>query len=600
MSLLHNKRNRDESLNDSNSTFKENTYLLNKFNNCFDIMRNNEILLEENSSNNINKNNTYDIFQKMFPSINSRKNDIFQNNIIMSPLIRSNIFIDSFQKLKIFDRISTSNDKSKIIFPKLNSSLFNNKVSPNNKKKFIFSPFSSFKLEKNFNCEGLLNNNADKFPLKLDFSQNNFSEKKNIFEFNSEKKIKQENINNLGVKSYNFFDNKLNSSNSNKKSIQYSIQKRNSLQIHNNKDFLENNPINTSLFNSVIDKNNDTNKNNKRFEKSKSNINNFSPSKPFQTFNAKTIKKNNKNNDSYSNSKNQKVAKQKIFHIEKIFNKKEYKDAHEKEEKVDEKNFINRFKITLRKIKQIYINSCLKIYSYLNKNSNFNESNLNNELYISNIKKEVCEIIKSKKISSSKMNQILQVNDDDKYRKHYFMFTSEAKEFCLNLIKKNNLPFDVVMKMCKVPRKSLRRWLYVGCFRKKGCGRKTKNPEMEEKLVEWYNEITKKKGIKVCARMIREKAMSISNDKDFLASKGWLEKFKKKYDIKVESNRNKNFKRILSSENSSQTNYKKSEKNDKIYCELNTIKKKDAEIRNQNVKIYNDNNNSKLDLIKPK
>ena len=64
------------------------------------------------------------------------------------------------------------------------------------------------------------------------------------------------------------------------------------------------------------------------------------------------------------------------------------------------------------------------------------------------------------------------------------MFTSEAKEFCLNLIKIKNLPFDVVMKMCKVPRKSLRRWLFVGSQRKKGCGRKTKNPEMEEKLVE--------------------------------------------------------------------------------------------------------------------
>ena len=50
-------------------------------------------------------------------------------------------------------------------------------------------------------------------------------------------------------------------------------------------------------------------------------------------------------------------------------------------------------------------------------------------------------IIKSKKINSSKMNEILQVNDDDKYRKHYFMFTSEAKQFCLDLINIKKLKF---------------------------------------------------------------------------------------------------------------------------------------------------------------
>ena len=50
---------------------------------------------------------------------------------------------------------------------------------------------------------------------------------------------------------------------------------------------------------------------------------------------------------------------------------------------------------------------------------------------------------------------------------------------------------------------------------------------MEAKLVQWYNEIIKK-NINVTAKMIRDKAVEISNDKDFLASKGWLEKFKKK------------------------------------------------------------------------
>ena len=538
MSLLHNKRKRDESSNESNTIFKDNNL---QFKNCLDIMNNNENILQDNNSSNINKNNNYDIFQKMFVSINSRKDDINPNNIVMSPLFRSSLFFNSFQKIKNF----MSNDKSKVVFPKSNSSVFKNKISSNNKNKFLFSPSSSFKLEKNYNCEGFLNNNFDKDPLRLDFGQINFSEKKNIFELNSENKLNDDNRYNIfGIKQNNFFDNiLLNNSNtkSNKKNnrSQLSIQKGDILEISNKIDFLGTNPINTSLFT----KKNLINKSRKIMNKNKSSINNsHDTSKPFQTYNAKLIQKYK--NDNFKLKSN----KPKIFHIEKIFNKREYKDANEKEEKDDDKYLMNRYKISLKKIKQIYINSCLKIYSYVNEKVNYDESNLNNELYIANIRKEVYDIIKSKKINSSKMNEILQVNDDDKYRKHYFMFTSEAKQFCLDLINKKNFPFDIVMKMCKVPRKSLRRWSYVGCHRKKGCGRKTKNPEMEAKLVDWYNNIVKK-GIYVTAKMIRDKAVEISKDKDFLASKGWLEKFKRKFNIKIVNNKNRKFRRCLNCDN---------------------------------------------------
>ncbi len=575
MSLLHNKRKRDESSNESNTIFKDNNL---QFKNCLDIMNNNENILQDNNSSNINKNNNYDIFQKMFVSINSRKDDINPNNIVMSPLFRSSLFFNSFQKIKNF----MSNDKSKVLFPKSNSSVFKNKISSNNKNKFLFSPSSSFKLEKNYNCEGFLNNNFDKDPLRLDFGQINFSEKKNIFELNSENKLNDDNRYNIfGIKQNNFFDNiLLNNSNtkSNKKNnhSQLSIQKGDILEISNKIDFLGINPINTSLFT----KKKIINKSRKIMNKNKSSINNSHEiSKPFQTYNAKLIQKYK--NDNFK----LKLNKPKIFHIEKIFNKREYKDANEKEEKDDDKYLMNRYKISLKKIKQIYINSCLKIYSYVNEKVNYDESNLNNELYIANIRKEVYDIIKSKKINSSKMNEILQVNDDDKYRKHYFMFTSEAKQFCLDLINKKNFPFDVVMKMCKVPRKSLRRWSYVGCHRKKGCGRKTKNPEMEAKLVDWYNKIVKK-GIYVTAKMIRDKAIEISKDKDFLASKGWLEKFKRKFNIKIVNNKNRKFRRCLSCDDIRNKNtYMNDEKIDyeiNIINNLNENKnEKDKDLKNK-------------------
>ena len=125
------------------------------------------------------------------------------------------------------------------------------------------------------------------------------------------------------------------------------------------------------------------------------------------------------------------------------------------------------------------------------------------------------------------------------------MYSSNAKQLCLDLINEKKYPLDITMKMCKVPRKSLRRWSHVGCLRKKGCGRKTKNPQMEEKLLIWYNDIMKK-NVNITAKMIRDKAVEISDDKDFLASKGWLEKFKKKFGIRINNHKNKNFKKIIS------------------------------------------------------
>jgi len=213
------------------------------------------------------------------------------------------------------------------------------------------------------------------------------------------------------------------------------------------------------------------------------------------------------------------------------------------------------------------------------------------------------------------MNEILQVSDDDKYRKHYFMFSSEAKQFCLDLINKRKYPLDITMKMCKVPRKSLRRWSHVGCLRKKGCGRKTKNPKMEEELVQWYNEMIKR-NINITAKMIRDKAVQISNDKDFLASKGWLEKFKKKngiqiingkkfrkYDsIDLETNTvnynntiNKNIKNIDNyfSRNESEKGKKDKEKeNEKVDYEINIINE------NRQGKLINEEKND-IDIILP-
>ena len=572
MSLLLNKRKRDEDINDPNSLRNDDTSKNFNENNNMNIPE--DLLIEENNMDKEKNNNKLDAFQMMFQSINSRKDELNNNNMILSPLC-SNLFIGSFQKLKNIDKIVGSNVKSGFVLSKSNSSLLKNKKN----NKTFFTP-SSIEMENNFNFETFFNNNNnnnEKMKINLDFDMFNVSEKKNIFDLSNENKLNDDinnNINDIfGIKpANNFFENIKTINNdifcSGNNPQEKKIQNKNSNDNENERNNLtqkeeKNNleiQINTSLFASS-----DNNKplNNQKIKHIKNKIKPqkilkpknpetfFTFKRPFRTFHTKLITKS-----SHFIQVKKKSNKPKIFHIEKIFNKKEYKEVHEKEDLIPNRannKLIDKYKISLKKIKQIYLNSCLKIYSYLNDKNTFTESNLNNEAYIREIIHQVTEFICTKKISSSKMNEILQVSDDDKYRKHYFMFSSDAKQFCLDLINKKKYPLDITMKMCKVPRKSLRRWSHVGCLRKKGCGRKTKNPLMEAKLVQWYNEVIKK-NINVTAKMIRDKAVEISNDKDFLASKGWLEKFKKKNGIQIFNNKRSRKYYSVDNENNSVNN----------------------------------------------
>jgi len=121
----------------------------------------------------------------------------------------------------------------------------------------------------------------------------------------------------------------------------------------------------------------------------------------------------------------------------------------------------------------------------------------------------------------------------------YRMFNSDDKRFCLDLLK----IFDLhsVAKFCNIPIKSLKRWTIMGPERKKGGGRKTRDPEMETKLILWINEQIEK-GILITTKMIKEKALELTKIQDFLASKGWFVKFQKKYNFKIPKKITKNYK----------------------------------------------------------
>jgi hypothetical protein len=56
---------------------------------------------------------------------------------------------------------------------------------------------------------------------------------------------------------------------------------------------------------------------------------------------------------------------------------------------------------------------------------------------------------------------------------------------------------------------------------------------MEKKLFEWYYSNYIIRGNRITTRDFKKKALELSKDSTFRASKGWLQKFRKRYIIKL-------------------------------------------------------------------
>ena len=64
-----------------------------------------------------------------------------------------------------------------------------------------------------------------------------------------------------------------------------------------------------------------------------------------------------------------------------------------------------------------------------------------------------------------------------------------------------------------------------------GGGRTIRDPLMEQKLLEWYHGFN---GDKVTTRIFIQKAFELSNFSTFKASRGWMQKFCKRNNIKLD------------------------------------------------------------------
>lgn len=116
-------------------------------------------------------------------------------------------------------------------------------------------------------------------------------------------------------------------------------------------------------------------------------------------------------------------------------------------------------------------------------------------------------------------------------KKKYNMISPETKRKYVEMAKETDA--KEVSRNFGIPLKSLKRWLLLGHERKKGGGRKLKDPEMEKKLYEWYKEYHDRNQKIVTAKLIKQKALELTKCKDFIASKGWLEKFRKQHNLDI-------------------------------------------------------------------
>ena len=417
----------------------------------------------------------------------------------------------TFLKRKHYKNDKINNERKKEIIKKINDKT---------NSSLILSPLSNISSENQFisvdsgNCNYLKKNYDDNNRTLLQILQNNLINFDNYYNLNNiqtpPKNISKivfnsfkENVYlmNKEVKSplYNFdIDIDLDDNNNN------SISNFHYDMIRNNNKFKGFKIIPTEKFKYYSQSENKNKKQIKRDNNNKENT---------------LINENKKNNNSFIQFKKAEILKKNIFTIEKIFDKKEYEKATQI---IQSKK--GNFPIEMQR--QLFYKNILKIMTSNNLRQTYIETIKINK---SNLLEKTLELMLKNNINETSIKKVLK-KKIIRSRHHYIIYSTEAKKFCIDLIKISKWNSEIISLICEVPSKNIKRWIKLGVVRKKGGGRKTKFPNLEKDLVYWFYDSIDKNFYPI-ANDIRNKALEICNDKDFLASKGWLDKFIKKYGI---------------------------------------------------------------------
>ena len=149
----------------------------------------------------------------------------------------------------------------------------------------------------------------------------------------------------------------------------------------------------------------------------------------------------------------------------------------------------------------------------------------NKEKSISQIKHSSISDSTEASLNKRKKKKIFKIK---KEKIKYNILSKEEKKKILKDLKKNNSIRNISLKY-NVSIRNLTRWKKKGIERKKGSGRKFKDPKLEEKMLKYYLE-----NKHITTKEFREKAKFFSSDSSFKASIGWLMRIKKKYSLVFE------------------------------------------------------------------
>ena len=144
-------------------------------------------------------------------------------------------------------------------------------------------------------------------------------------------------------------------------------------------------------------------------------------------------------------------------------------------------------------------------------------------------KKKPKSILKNSSILST---DIISKNSNDKNyifkiskrKSKYNILSKEQKKKILKDLKVYSTKY--VSSKYNVSIRNLVRWKKLGIERKKGSGRKFKDPYLENKMLNYYYE-----NDKITTKQFREKAKELCSDSSFKASTGWLMRIKKKFNL---------------------------------------------------------------------
>ncbi len=110
-----------------------------------------------------------------------------------------------------------------------------------------------------------------------------------------------------------------------------------------------------------------------------------------------------------------------------------------------------------------------------------------------------------------------------KVRGNYNICTLSRKKEAIRISRIKSI--KEASRMLNIPEKNIKRWIRNGPDRKKGAGRKMRDPIMEKNILQWILEHSESNHKIPNSHEIKQQAKKFSNLKDFKASKGWCDKF---------------------------------------------------------------------------